>query len=190
MGETSVSRVPLPGSDQFHGIDSHGRQFAIYPQAGADTCPVGFVDRKPLHGQVQCRHRRRDASERRSDEFCRNDGPGGLRAGEPFPGAGRAAIRVRLRSEGPSRVAQDGAAFAIEVDGGQIRDGDGLRHAVAPEDLRHLLAIGGAAAGGADHFGSFAEVCGAHHRRSYDGELLYILAAEVVEAVYRASGDA
>src|SRR5207249_2250765 len=61
---------------------------------------------------------------------------------------------------------------------------------MTPEDVHHLRAVGRAAGSGTDDFGSFAEVRGAHHRRGYDGELFHILAAEVVEAVHRASGDA
>src|SRR5512139_3050000 len=61
---------------------------------------------------------------------------------------------------------------------------------MTPEDVHHLRAVGRAAAGGTDYFGSFAEVRGAHYRRGYDGELFHILAAEVVEAVYRTSGNA
>src|SRR5512141_2403753 len=61
---------------------------------------------------------------------------------------------------------------------------------MTPEDLRHLRAVGRAAGGGIDYFGSLAEVRGAHYRGGYDGELFHILAAEVVEAVHRASGDA
>jgi hypothetical protein len=58
------------------------------------------------------------------------------------------------------------------------------------EDVHHLRAIGRAAGGGTDYFGSFAEVRGAHYCRGYNGELLHILAAEVIETVHRASGDA
>jgi hypothetical protein len=61
---------------------------------------------------------------------------------------------------------------------------------MTPEDLNHLRAIDRAAGGGTDYFGSFAEVRGAHYRRAYDGELFHILAAEVIEAVHRSSGDA
>jgi hypothetical protein len=61
---------------------------------------------------------------------------------------------------------------------------------MAPEDVHHLRAVGRAAASGIDYFGRLAEVRGAHYRRGYDGELLHILAAEVVEAMYRASGNA
>ena len=69
------------------------------------------------------------------------------------------------------------------------RRGRGHRHAMTPEDLHHLRAVG-RADGGIDYFGSFSEVRGAHYRRGYDGELFRILAAEIVEAVHRASGDA
>ena len=62
------------------------------------------------------------------------------------------------------------------------RRGRGHRHAMAPEDVHHLRAVGRAAGGGSDYFGSFAEVRGAHYRRGYDGELFHILAAEVIEA--------
>src|SRR6516165_10482673 len=55
---------------------------------------------------------------------------------------------------------------------------------MTPEDVHHLRAVGRAAVGG------FAEVRGAHYRRAYDGELSHIRAAEVIKAVYRASGDA
>jgi len=58
------------------------------------------------------------------------------------------------------------------------------------EDINHFRAIGRAAAGGVYYFGSFSEVRGAHYRRGYDGELLRILVAEIIEAVHRASGDA
>ena len=61
---------------------------------------------------------------------------------------------------------------------------------MTPEDVHHLRAVGRAAAGGTDHFGSFAEVRRAHYRRGYDGELSHIRAAELIEAVHRASGDA
>jgi len=57
------------------------------------------------------------------------------------------------------------------------------------EDINHFRAIG-RAAGGGDYFGGFSEVCGAHYRRGYDGELFHILVAEIIEAVHRASGDA
>ena len=58
------------------------------------------------------------------------------------------------------------------------------------EDINHFRAIGRAAAGGCDYFGGFSEVCGAHYRGRYDGELFHILVAEIIEAVHRASGDA
>jgi hypothetical protein len=61
---------------------------------------------------------------------------------------------------------------------------------MTPEDVHHLRAVGRAAGRGGDYFGGFAEVRGAHYRWGYDGELFYILAAEVIEAVHRASGDA
>jgi len=61
---------------------------------------------------------------------------------------------------------------------------------MTPEDVHHLRAVGRAADGGIHYFGSFAEVRGAHYRRGYDGKLFHILAAEVIEAVHRASGDA
>ncbi len=57
------------------------------------------------------------------------------------------------------------------------------------EDINHFRAIG-RAAGGGDYFGGFSEVCGAHYRRGYDGELFHILVAEIIEAVHRASRDA
>jgi hypothetical protein len=58
------------------------------------------------------------------------------------------------------------------------------------EDVHHFRAIGSAAGGGGDYFGGFAEVSGAHYRGGYHGELFHIHAAEVIEAVHRASGDA
>jgi hypothetical protein len=61
---------------------------------------------------------------------------------------------------------------------------------MTPEDVHHLRAVGRAADGGIDYFGSFPEVRGAHYRGGYDGKLFHILAAEVIEAVHRASGDA
>jgi hypothetical protein len=70
------------------------------------------------------------------------------------------------------------------------RRGRGHRHAMTSEDVHHLRAVGRAADGGTDYFGSFAEVRGAHDRRGYDGKLFHILAAKVIEAVHRASGDA
>ena len=42
----------------------------------------------------------------------------------------------------------------------------------------------------ADYFGSFAEVRGAHYRRGYDGELFRICAAQVIESMHPASGNA
>jgi hypothetical protein len=70
------------------------------------------------------------------------------------------------------------------------RRGRGHRHAMTPEDVQHLRVVGRAAGGGTDYFGSFAEVRRAHYRRGYDSELFHILAAEVIEAVHCASGDA
>jgi hypothetical protein len=70
------------------------------------------------------------------------------------------------------------------------RRGRGYRHAMTPEDLHYLRAVWRSAGRGTDHLGSFAEIRGAHYRRGYDGELFHVLAAEVVEAVYRAPGDA
>ena len=58
------------------------------------------------------------------------------------------------------------------------------------EDVHHFRAIGQCTCGGVDYFGGFSEISGAHVRRGYDGELLHILGAEIVEAVHRASGDA
>ena len=68
--------------------------------------------------------------------------------------------------------------------------GRGYRHAMTPKDLRHLRAVKGAASGGTEYFGSFADVRGAHYCRGYDGELFHILAAEVIEAVHGAAGNA
>jgi hypothetical protein len=61
---------------------------------------------------------------------------------------------------------------------------------MTPEDVHHFRAIGRATGGGVDYFGGFSEVRGAQHRGGYDGELLRILGAEIIEAVHRASGDA
>src|SRR5215472_15967177 len=58
------------------------------------------------------------------------------------------------------------------------------------EDLRHLRPVGRAAGGLVDYFGGFSEVRRAHDRRGYDGQLLDVLAAEVIEAMHRASRDA
>ena len=58
------------------------------------------------------------------------------------------------------------------------------------EDVRHFRAIGRATASGVYDFGSFSEVRGAHYRRGYDGELFHMLAAEIIEAVHRATGNA
>jgi hypothetical protein len=68
--------------------------------------------------------------------------------------------------------------------------GRGYRHAMTAEDVHHLLTVGRAAGGGSDHFSSFAEICRAHYRWGYEGELFHILAAEVIEAVHCASGYA
>lgn len=61
---------------------------------------------------------------------------------------------------------------------------------MTPEDVHHLRAVGRAAGGATDYFVSFAEVHGAHYRRGYYSELFRIRAAEVIEAVHRASGNA
>ena len=61
---------------------------------------------------------------------------------------------------------------------------------MSAEDVNHFREIGRAAGGGVDYFGGFAEVRGTHYRRGYDGELFHILAAEVIEAVHSASGNA
>ena len=61
---------------------------------------------------------------------------------------------------------------------------------MTPEHVYHLRAVEWTAGRGTDYVGSFAEVRGAHYRRGYDSELFDILAAEVVESVHRASGDA
>jgi hypothetical protein len=65
----------------------------------------------------------------------------------------------------------------------------GQRHAMPPEDIHHLRTVGRAALGSTDYFGSFAEVSRTHYRGGYDDELFYIFAAEVIEAVNRASAD-
>jgi hypothetical protein len=61
---------------------------------------------------------------------------------------------------------------------------------MTPEDFHHFRTVGRPVGGGTDYFGSFTEVRGAHYRRGYDGELFRIIAAEVIEAVHRPSGDA
>src|SRR5438045_8861453 len=68
--------------------------------------------------------------------------------------------------------------------------GSRQRHAMTAEDVHHLLAVRRAAGGCTDYFGSFAEVCGPHNRGGYDSELFHILAAEIIEAMHRTSGDA
>jgi hypothetical protein len=61
---------------------------------------------------------------------------------------------------------------------------------MTPEDLCHLRAVGRGASGGSDYFRGFAEIRGAHDRRTYDGELFHIRDAEVIETVHGATGDA
>src|SRR5215467_10118796 len=58
------------------------------------------------------------------------------------------------------------------------------------KDLCHLRPVGGAAGGLVDYFGGFSEVRRAHNRRRYDGQLLDVLVAEIIEAMYRTSRDA
>ncbi len=58
------------------------------------------------------------------------------------------------------------------------------------EDVHHFRVIGRATGGGCDYFGGLSEVRRTHYRRGYDGELLHVLVAEIIEAVHRASGDA
>ena len=58
------------------------------------------------------------------------------------------------------------------------------------EDLHHFRSVRWAASGGIDCLSRFLEVCGAHYRRGYDGELFHILIAEIIEAMYRAARDA
>jgi len=70
------------------------------------------------------------------------------------------------------------------------RRGRGYRHAMTAEDVHHLCTVGRAAGGSNDHFSSFAEICRAHYRWGYEGELFHIRAAEVIEAVHCASGYA
>ena len=70
------------------------------------------------------------------------------------------------------------------------RRGRGYRQAMTAEDVHHLCTVGRAAGGGNDHFSSFAEICRAHYRWGYEGELFHIRAAEVIEAVHCASGYA
>jgi hypothetical protein len=61
---------------------------------------------------------------------------------------------------------------------------------MTPEELHHFRTVGRPTGSGTDYFGSFTEVRGAHYCRGYDGELFRVIAAEVIEAVYRTSGDA
>jgi hypothetical protein len=72
----------------------------------------------------------------------------------------------------------------------RCNSGPGQRHAMTAEDVHHFRAIGRAARSGVDYFGGFSEVRGAPLSQGYDGELFRILVAEIIEAVYRASGDA
>jgi hypothetical protein len=58
------------------------------------------------------------------------------------------------------------------------------------EDVHHFFAIRRAAGSVIDYHSCFTEVRGAHYRRGYDGELFHILAAEIIEAVHRASWNA
>src|SRR5215472_1443545 len=60
---------------------------------------------------------------------------------------------------------------------------------MSPKYIHHLLAVWRTSSGGADYFRGFAEVRGPHDRRRNDGELFHVLAAEIVEAVYRAARD-
>lgn len=69
------------------------------------------------------------------------------------------------------------------------RRGLGNRHAVFLEDVHHFRAVGWAAGGGTDYFGSLTEERGAHYRRGYKGELFRIMVAEVIEAMHRTAGD-
>jgi hypothetical protein len=59
-----------------------------------------------------------------------------------------------------------------------------------PEHISHLRAVGRAPGGRTDYFSGFAEVCGPHYRRGYEGELLHVLAAQVIETVHRPTWDA
>src|SRR6516225_8662917 len=68
--------------------------------------------------------------------------------------------------------------------------GRGHRHAMTSEDVHHFCAVGWAASSSTDYFGSLAEVRGTHDRRRNYAELFHILAAEVIEAVRRATGYA
>ena len=61
---------------------------------------------------------------------------------------------------------------------------------MTPEDLRHLRAVGRPANRSTNGFSRLAEIRRTHDRRADDTELFHILAAEVVEAVHRAPGDA
>jgi len=58
---------------------------------------------------------------------------------------------------------------------------------MTPEDLDHLPDVGRTTGSGAYYFSSLTEVGGAHNRRAYGDKLFRILAAEVIEAVHRAS---
>lgn len=61
---------------------------------------------------------------------------------------------------------------------------------MSPKYIHHLLAVRWTAPGGADYFGGFAEISRPHDRRRYEGELLRVLAAEIIEAVYGAARNA
>ena len=60
---------------------------------------------------------------------------------------------------------------------------------MSPKYLDHFLAVGRASCRDTDHFGRFAKVRRPHDRRRYDRELFHVIAAEIVEAVYRAARD-
>jgi hypothetical protein len=61
---------------------------------------------------------------------------------------------------------------------------------MSPEYIHYLFAVWRASCGGVDYFGSFAEIRGTHDRRRDDGELFHSLAAEIIEAMHCAAGDA
>ena len=63
-------------------------------------------------------------------------------------------------------------------------------HAVTSEDARYLGAVGRTTSRGPDYLRRLTEVCGAHDRRAYDGELSGICAAKVIEPMNGTSRNA
>jgi hypothetical protein len=61
---------------------------------------------------------------------------------------------------------------------------------VPPEDFYHLRAVWWTIACSTKYLSSFPEIGRSHYSRGYDGELFYIVEAEVIEAVNRPTGNA